>query len=123
MIDRVDLNMSTLGALSYGVGGLGNGGDVPDARALPAAGDRVHIDAVAEKSVAYSQAPPIIPNEQSAENANAQRAAMQPYLGGDIALDRGFAGFLPNYENPFRPNAQDIPTVEQSTGAILSMWA
>ena len=126
MIDHIDSGMQSLGALAYTVGdtsGL-DAGDIrsESPRALLAMGDQVHIDAVVEHSVPFHQAPPNFPLEQTAENANAQRAAVQPNLGGDFNLARD-ASALQQYENPAWANAQFVPTVEQSTGAILSMWA
>lgn len=127
MIDRVDMNMNTLGSLAYLVGNTGTGMDATSTRsdsphALLAQGDQVHIDAVVERTVPFHQPSPDVPREQVSESVSAQRAAMQPYLGGNFDLAREI-GPLPQYENPFRANAMDVKTVEQSTGAVLSMWA
>ncbi len=119
--------MSNLGALAYsrnapvtGAGTLEAGLDLP--QTLPATGDRASIGVVVEKTLAYSQAPLEIPAEPYAADINARLTAVTATVGGHPG-EGNAPGPLPHYENPFPANAQEVKTVEQSTGAVLSMWA
>jgi len=124
-LDRVDLNMQTLGVYAN----VGNNqpmeprvvdGMVQPPQSAAEAGP-FRLQAVAEHSYAYSRNTPDIPSEIGYDHKVADRAWNFANTGGVPFIGREMAGDA-SYASNVQANARNVQFVEQVTGSILSLY-
>ena len=127
MIDRLDSNMQSLGALAlatnasaHNVANMATSGYDPLRTVFTSGPD--FVSAVVERSYAFGQAQPQPGFEIAQDQRSQERAWQHPYLGGHVDIGREMVNLI-QYERAFQANAKAVRTVEQTTGSILSLFA
>ncbi len=128
MLDRVESNIQSLGALVYAVDTAARDvarasmADHIPSRREDAPSGPVVIDGVVEPTTAFHQNPADIPFEINNDDKVIDRAWRFPYQGGPMDIAQSLI-HLDGAERALQANARVIHTIEQVTGSILDLRA